>query len=66
VSIFGGKGTVLGAALGNILVQARALGAAPADLGGLRALLRSSVRPRRFAPSGDGRDWAAAARWVGL
>jgi rhamnulokinase len=53
-------------ALGNVLVQARALGAAPGGLDGLRALLRSSVRLRRFAPSGDGRDWAAAARRAGL
>ena len=52
-------------ALGNVLVQARAFGAAPGGLDGLRALLRSSVRLRRFAPSGDGRDWAAAARRVG-
>jgi rhamnulokinase len=48
-------------ALGNMLVQARALGAAPSDLAGLRALVRSSVRPRRFEPAGDGRAWAAAA-----
>jgi rhamnulokinase len=59
-------GPAEGAALGNVLVQARALGAAPADLDGLRALLRSSVQLRRFEPSGDGRDWAAAARRVGL
>ncbi|HVT70712.1 MAG TPA: FGGY-family carbohydrate kinase [Trebonia sp.] len=57
-------GPAEGAALGNVLVQARALGAAPADLDGLRALLRSSVEVRRFEPAGDGRDWAAAARRV--
>jgi sugar (pentulose or hexulose) kinase len=59
-------GPAEGAALGNVLVQARALGAAPADLDGLRALLRSAVRLRRYRPSGDGRDWAAAARRAGL
>jgi rhamnulokinase len=51
-------------ALGNILVQARALGAAPADLAGIRGLVRSSVRPRRYAPSGDARSWDSAARCV--
>jgi rhamnulokinase len=59
-------GPVEGAALGNVLVQARALGAAPADLDGLRALLPGSVKLRRFEPSGDGSAWAAAARRVGL
>lgn len=51
-------------ALGNVLVQARALGAAPKSLGGLRALLRASpavAGMRRYAPSGDRRAWAAAA-----
>jgi rhamnulokinase len=49
-------------ALGNALVQARALGAAPGSLDGMRSLLRSCMRPRRFAPSGDSRSWEAAAR----
>ncbi len=57
-------------ALGNVLVQARALGAAPGSLGGLRALLRASPAVaglRRYAPSGDRRrDWTAAARRAGL
>ena len=51
-------------ALGNVLVQARALGAAPGSLGGLRALLRASPAVaglRHYAPSGDTRAWAAAA-----
>jgi rhamnulokinase len=50
-------------ALGNVLVQARARGAAPGSLGGLRALLRASPAVaglRRYAPSGDPRAWAAA------
>jgi rhamnulokinase len=59
-------GPAEGAALGNVLVQARALGAAPADLDGLRALLHGSVELQRFEPSGDGSAWAAAARRVGL
>jgi rhamnulokinase len=59
-------GPAEGAALGNVLVQARALGAAPDDLDGLRSLLHGSVELRRFDPSGDGDAWAAAARRVGL
>jgi rhamnulokinase len=50
-------------ALGNVLVQARALGAAPGSLNGLRALLRASPAAaglRLYAPSGDPRAWAAA------
>jgi sugar (pentulose or hexulose) kinase len=49
-------------ALGNILVQARALGAAPGDLAGLRRLVRATQRLRRFEPSGDPAAWAAAER----
>ena len=51
-------------ALGNVLVQARALGAAPGDLRGLRGLrglLRASPAVaglRRYTPSGDLRAWA--------
>jgi len=50
-------------ALGNVLVQARALGAAPGPLSGLRALLRDSqavAGRRRYTPAGDSRAWAAA------
>jgi rhamnulokinase len=47
--------------LGNVLVQARALGAGPADLAGMRALLRSGLSLRRFTPAGDTRSWEAAA-----
>ncbi len=54
-------------ALGNVLVQARTLGAAPGTLDGMRALLRSGgAELRRYAPSGDGRGWAAAAQRAGL
>jgi rhamnulokinase len=48
-------------ALGSVLVQARALGAAPGTLDGMRAMLRSCVEPRRFTPAGDARAWASAA-----
>jgi sugar (pentulose or hexulose) kinase len=47
-------------ALGNVLVQARALGAAPGDLAGMRALVRSCQSVRSFAPSGASAAWAAA------
>ena len=50
------------AAVGNILVQARSLGAAPAGLGQMRALLRATQKLRRFRPaSGTARTWEAAA-----
>jgi rhamnulokinase len=52
-------------ALGNVLVQARALGVAPATLPGIRAILRSCLALRTFAPAGDGDAWQrAAARLV--
>jgi rhamnulokinase len=55
------------AALGNILVQARALGAAPGDLDGMRALLRATQPLRRFEPSpGAAAGWDAAAARIGL
>jgi rhamnulokinase len=55
------------AALGNILVQARTLGAAPGDLAGMRALLRATQPLRQFAPASPGsRAWDAAAARIGL
>ena len=55
-------GPVEATALGNTLVQARALGAAPGDLAGMRALLRATQHLRRFEPSGGGAAaWDAAA-----
>ena len=48
-------------ALGNVLVQARALGAAPGTLGEMRAMLRACVEPRRYAPAGSARAWKQAA-----
>jgi rhamnulokinase len=58
-------GPVEAAALGNVLVQARALGAAPADLAGMRALLRQTQPLARYKPSGQAGAWAAAARRLG-
>jgi sugar (pentulose or hexulose) kinase len=55
-------GPVEAAALGNVLVQARALGAAPVDLAGMRALLRQTQPLARYEPSGQAGAWAAAAR----
>jgi sugar (pentulose or hexulose) kinase len=52
-------------ALGNVLVQARTLGAAPDSLDGMRAMLRGGLPLRRFTPSGDTRLWDAAASRVG-
>ena len=46
---------------GNVLVQARALGAAPGDLAGMRALIRSTQPLRSFTPARDAGAWAAAA-----
>jgi rhamnulokinase len=47
---------------GNVLVQARALGAAPGDLAGMRALIRSTQPLRSFTPARDStRTWAEAA-----
>ena len=59
-------GPVEATALGNVLVQARALGAAPGDLAGMRALIRAhpaaaAVRARQRQP-----PWHAAARRIGL
>jgi rhamnulokinase len=55
------------AALGNILVQARALGAAPTTLPGLRALLRGDgIELRAYSPAGDEAAWHAAALRAGL
>jgi rhamnulokinase len=41
-------------AIGNILVQARALGLLPGDLADLRALVRATVPLRRFEPRAAG------------
>jgi rhamnulokinase len=53
-------------AFGNVLVQARALGAAPGTLAELRAFLRGCVDLQEYSPSGDRHRWAAGARRTGL
>jgi rhamnulokinase len=58
-------GPVEASAVGNILVQARALGVAPGDLAGLRGLVRASSRLRRSQPEGSPDRWRAAARRLG-
>jgi rhamnulokinase len=57
-------GPVEATALGNVLVQARALGALPGDLAALRALLRATQPLTRYEPRGDERAWAEAERRV--
>ena len=52
-------------ALGNALIQARAHGAAPAELPDLRALVRRTQPVRRFEPSGSSGLWQAAALRLG-
>jgi rhamnulokinase len=50
--------------IGNILVQARALGTGPAELAGMRALVRGTQRLDRYLPSGPQRPWEEAQRRV--
>lgn len=52
-------GPVEAAALGNVLVQARALGEDLPDLPSMRALVRETQALRRYTPTGHA-DWAAA------
>jgi rhamnulokinase len=53
-------------AIGNAVIQARALGAAPGSLEEMRAMLRACVSVQRYLPSGSGSDWADAATRVAL
>ena len=57
-------GPVEAAALGNILVQARALGAVTGGLAELRALLRDRHQLAQYQPAGNAHLWEAAARRV--
>jgi rhamnulokinase len=58
-------GPVEATALGNILVQARAIGAAPTDLDGMRSLVRATYRLRHFKPAvGEAQAWESATRRV--
>ncbi|MEU3186234.1 rhamnulokinase family protein [Streptomyces sp. NPDC006923] len=52
------------AALGNVLVQARAAGAVRGDLSDLRALLRGTGEFRRYEPVAGGADWDRAAALI--
>ncbi|MEV6872407.1 rhamnulokinase family protein [Amycolatopsis sp. NPDC051128] len=52
-------GPVEAAALGNVLVQARALGEDLPDLAAMRALVRETQEVRSYEPAGNA-DWAAA------
>jgi rhamnulokinase len=47
-------------ALGNVLVQARAMGALRGDLAALRALLRATQSLTRYEPRGDETVWTEA------
>lgn len=57
-------GPVEATALGNVLVQGRALGAVDGDLDTLRALVASTHQIARYEPRGDRDGWAAAERRV--
>jgi rhamnulokinase len=50
-------GPVEATAIGNALVQARALGAVAGDLTGLRRLVRESAELRSYQPQGKAADW---------
>jgi rhamnulokinase len=59
-------GPVEAAATGNVLVQARALGAVSGGLGELRRLVAYTTEVQRYEPHTAPSLWAAAARRVGL
>jgi rhamnulokinase len=52
-------------AIGNILVQARALGSGPPELTGMRALVRRTQRLEQYRPSGTQRRWRDAQDRLG-
>ncbi|MFI6258302.1 rhamnulokinase family protein [Micromonospora zamorensis] len=58
-------GPVEATALGNALVQARALGVIGGDLASLRSVLRETQQIVRYEPRGDTAAWRAAARRLG-
>ncbi|WP_433385667.1 rhamnulokinase [Micromonospora sp. KLBMP9576] len=58
-------GPVEATALGNVLVQARALGVVGGDLPALRAVLRGTQRIVRYEPRGAETAWRAADRRLG-
>ncbi|TRY19650.1 rhamnulokinase [Tessaracoccus rhinocerotis] len=54
-----------GTALGNLVVQARAVGLLAGGLPELRAVVRASSEPRTYLPSGDAAQWERAAGRIG-
>jgi rhamnulokinase len=50
------------AALGNVLVQARAAGVVDGGLDSMRSLVRDTQPLRRYEPSGDDARWRVAAK----
>ncbi|WP_200215093.1 rhamnulokinase [Micromonospora coerulea] len=58
-------GPVEAAALGNVLVQARAAGVVHGDLRALRQLLRSTQQLTVYEPRGNDAPWRAAAARIG-
>ena len=53
-------GPVEGTALGNVMVQARTLGARLPDLPAMRSLVRDTQELRRYEPSGSPAAWDEA------
>lgn len=53
-------GPIEAAALGNVLVQARCLGAIDGGLDALRALIAETQEISRYEPSGNEAAWEAA------
>jgi rhamnulokinase len=53
-------GPVEASALGNVLVQARTLGARLPDLDAMRTLVAATHEVRRYEPRGRGSDWQTA------
>ena len=47
--------------VGNVLMQAASLGAVPAELAGMRTLVRATQPLLRFTPAGDERAWRSGA-----
>jgi rhamnulokinase len=55
-------GPVEAAALGNVLVQARTLGADVPDLATMRGLVARTQEVRRYEPSGEAARWDEVER----
>jgi rhamnulokinase len=53
-------------AIGNVLVQAGALGAVPGELADMRALVRATQPLRRYRPRGSTAAWQAAEHRLGV